>query len=86
MQWLAENWETICGILGAIVTLATLIVGMTPSTRDDNIVRRFAEIISFLKPSNAPGQPLSMPGIKPARHDLETVYVRPASEVENDDA
>lgn len=45
MNWLVTNWPYIgCGILGLII-VATVVVKLTPSTKDDTVV---GKIINFL--------------------------------------
>lgn len=38
MEWIQANWTTVLAIYGAIVVLATLIVKLTPSTKDDEFL------------------------------------------------
>lgn len=45
MNWLVTNWSYIgCGILGLII-VATIVVKLTPSEKDDTVV---GKIINFL--------------------------------------
>lgn len=45
MEWLIANWPYIgCGVLGLII-LATVVVKLTPNTKDDTIM---GKIINFL--------------------------------------
>lgn len=46
MEYITENYEGILAIIGAVVTLASTIVALTPSTRDDEIVGKIIEFIS----------------------------------------
>ena len=63
MEWITLHWETLLAIAGAIYTLVSLIVGLTPSTKDDAFLRRIAEWLSFLAPSNS-GRVLAAPGTR----------------------
>ncbi len=45
MDWITTNWATILQIVTGIVTVASIIVKLTPSTKDDAIV---AKIMQFL--------------------------------------
>ncbi len=45
MEWIQANWTTVLAIYGAVVALATLIVKLTPSTRDDEIL---GKVVRFL--------------------------------------
>lgn len=45
MEWLITNWPYIgCGILGLII-MATVVVKLTPTTKDDGVI---GKIIEFL--------------------------------------
>lgn len=45
MDWLITNWPYLgCGILGLII-LATVVVKLTPTTKDDGVI---GKIIEFL--------------------------------------
>ena len=46
MEYLSENYNGILAIIGAVVTLASTIVALTPSTKDDEIVGKIVEFIS----------------------------------------
>ena len=45
INFIKENWSYICTGLFALIVVASAIVKMTPSTKDDGVV---AKIISFL--------------------------------------
>lgn len=64
MEWILTHQGELLAALGSLWGLVTIIVGLTPSTADDNVVRRIAERFAFLKPSNTNGSPLSLPGAK----------------------
>lgn len=45
MEWIIANWPYLgCGILGLII-LATVVVKLTPTTKDDGVI---GKIIEFL--------------------------------------
>ena len=46
MDWIVSNWDTVLLIVTSIVTLASLIVKLTPTPKDDAIL---AKIINFFK-------------------------------------
>ena len=46
MDWLMENWQTVLLIVTSLVTLASIIVKLTPTPADDAVL---AKIINFLK-------------------------------------
>ena len=45
MDWLMMNWATLIQIVTGVVTTASIIVKLTPSTKDDAVV---AKIMQFL--------------------------------------
>lgn len=45
MEWIIEHWKDVCAVIGAAVSLATLIVALTPTPKDDAIL---AKVIKFL--------------------------------------
>lgn len=45
MNWLTEHYQDILSIVGAIVSLATLIVGLTPTTKDDEILGKIVRAL-----------------------------------------
>lgn len=62
MQWIQEHWEEIGAILAAVYTIASIIVAWTPTPKDDEVLKRFMEWLSFLTPFDTPGtlkRPLS---------------------------
>jgi hypothetical protein len=46
MNWIIENYENIFTAIGAIVTAASTVVVLTPSTKDDEILGKIVEFIS----------------------------------------
>lgn len=45
MEFIQANWTSILAVYGAVVVLASLIVKLTPSTRDDEIL---GKVVRFL--------------------------------------
>ena len=39
VNWVTENWETIIEVYLAVVGLASVIVKLTPTLKDDNILK-----------------------------------------------
>lgn len=55
MNWIQTHAKEGLEILGAVVTLATLIVKLTPSTKDDSVLAKIIKILSALSLCNADG-------------------------------
>jgi len=48
MEWITTHWKDILAIIGAVVSLATLITAITPSTKDDDLLSKIIKILSAL--------------------------------------
>jgi hypothetical protein len=55
MAWLNAHYKEILEIIGAIVGLATLIVKLTPSTKDDSILDRIVKVLVMFSLVNRDG-------------------------------
>lgn len=38
IEWITTNWDVLLGLVAALIGLATIIVKLTPSTKDDVVV------------------------------------------------
>lgn len=47
INWLQANWKDVLAIIGATVTLATLITAATPTTKDDAILAKIVKLLSI---------------------------------------
>lgn len=54
-EWLQQNGKAVLEIIGAVVTLATLIVKLTPSTKDDSILDRIVKVLVMFSLVNRDG-------------------------------
>lgn len=48
MNWLAEHWNDILAWIGGIVSAASIIVKLTPTTKDDGIVDKTIKILDYV--------------------------------------
>tara|TARA_R110002051_G_scaffold277822_1_gene339186 strand:+ start:2888 stop:3064 length:177 start_codon:yes stop_codon:yes gene_type:complete len=48
MQYVQENWEAIVGILTAAIALASAVAAITPTPKDDGIVKKLYKIVDLL--------------------------------------
>jgi hypothetical protein len=48
MQYVQENWDLILGILTAAVALASAVAAITPTPKDDGIVKKLYKILDML--------------------------------------
>lgn len=63
IDWIRAHWSELMQAFGLVWGLISLIVGLTPSTADDEWLRKLGERLSFFKPANAAGL-LKLPGAK----------------------
>ncbi|MBO4674622.1 MAG: hypothetical protein J5601_00855 [Elusimicrobiaceae bacterium] len=54
-QFIAQHYEEVLQILGAVVALATLIVKLTPMQKDDSVLAKIINVLSALSLCNADG-------------------------------
>ena len=48
MEFLKENWEGIAAIITATIALASAIAAMTPTLKDDGIVKKLYKLVDLL--------------------------------------
>lgn len=69
MEWVFNNWHVIVAILGGVLTLATLITGLTPTPKDDAVVAKIRDVLGrlgVLRYSDAPVPgSIKLPGQSP---------------------
>jgi hypothetical protein len=82
LAFILDNLKTIGAIVSAVLVLATLVTGLTPSPKDDEVVRKIAGFLSFLTPKDAPGT-FKLPMTPPpaARGEGPLLQERPSSNV-----
>ena len=55
MNWITQHYDEVLQIIGAAVALATLIVKLTPTQKDDNVLVKIIKVLSALSLCNADG-------------------------------
>jgi len=48
MEWMQANWVNITAVIGGVVTVASLIVKMTPTQTDDEILGKIIAVLKAL--------------------------------------
>lgn len=48
IAWFGSNWKNILAIIGGVVSVATMIVKLTPTTKDDAILTIIVNILDNL--------------------------------------
>lgn len=52
MSWLIENYDNIFAYIGVVVTAATGIIALTPTTKDDEILGKIVKFIELFSVVN----------------------------------
>lgn len=55
VAFVLSNADTLLAVLGALLTLASLVTALTPSPKDDEVVRKLVAFFSFLQPHDSVG-------------------------------
>ena len=55
MNWIMSNWKDILAIIGGVVTVASIIVKLTPTQKDDNVLAKVISILAALSLFNPDG-------------------------------
>jgi hypothetical protein len=55
ISFITSNWGMLTSILAALLTAASLITRMTDTPKDDQVVKKIASFVSFLKPKDQGG-------------------------------
>jgi hypothetical protein len=55
MEWITTHWSDILAVFGAVVGLATAIVKLTPTQKDDTILAKVIKVLVALSLCNEDG-------------------------------
>lgn len=55
IAWCSENWQGILAVVGGVVTLATAVVKLTPTPKDDAILAKAIAVLAALSLVNPDG-------------------------------
>ena len=61
IKFITEHYDEVLQIIGAVVALATLIVKLTPTQKDDNVLAKIIKILSALSLCNPDGTFITKP-------------------------
>lgn len=56
MEWITQHWKDILAIIGGVVTVASIIVKLTPTQKDDNVLAKIIKILAALSLYNPDGK------------------------------
>ena len=55
ISWLQANWKEVLAIIGGVVTVASIIVKLTPTPKDDAFLAKVIKVLSALSLFNPDG-------------------------------
>lgn len=55
MEWIMAHWKDILAIIGGVVTVASIIVKLTPTPKDDSFLAKVIKILAALGLFNPDG-------------------------------
>lgn len=55
MEWITQNWKDILAVIGGVVTVASIIVKLTPTPKDDTVLSKIIKILAALGLFNPDG-------------------------------
>lgn len=55
INWLQANWKDVLAIVGGVVTVASIIVKLTPTQKDDVFLSKVIKVLSALSLFNPDG-------------------------------
>ena len=55
IEWIQAHWKDILAIIGGVVTVASLIVKLTPTQKDDGVLAKIIKILAALGLFNPDG-------------------------------
>lgn len=67
MSWLMEHYQELLGVAFAALTVASAVTKLTPTPKDDEVVKKLLGWLSFLNPKGVAGLklPMSAPKASP---------------------
>lgn len=55
ISWLQANWKDVLAIIGGVVTVASIIVKLTPTQKDDAFLAKVIKVLAALSLFNPDG-------------------------------
>ena len=56
MEWITQHWKDVLAVIGGVVTVASIIVKLTPTQKDDNVLSKIITILVALSLYNPDGK------------------------------
>lgn len=55
VNWCTQHWQDVLAIIGGVVSVATIIVKLTPTQKDDAVLGKIIAVLSALSLVNTDG-------------------------------
>lgn len=55
INWCTQHWQEVLAIIGGVVSVATVIVKLTPTQKDNDVLGKIIAVLSALSLVNADG-------------------------------
>lgn len=55
INWIQSNWKDVLAIIGGVVTVASIIVKLTPTQKDDAFLAKVIKVLAALSLFNPDG-------------------------------
>lgn len=55
MEWITTHWKDVLAIIGGVVSVCSLIVKLTPTQKDDNILAKIIKLLAIFGIFNPDG-------------------------------
>lgn len=56
MEWITAHWTDILAWIGGVVSAASIIVKLTPTQKDDNVLAKIIKVLAALSLFNPDGK------------------------------
>lgn len=55
IKWFAEHWNDVLAVIGGVIGVATVIVKLTPTQKDDAVLAKIIKVLAALSLCNPDG-------------------------------
>lgn len=55
VNWIVEHWQDVLSIIAGVIGIATIIVKLTPTQKDDAVLTKIIKVLSALSLCNPDG-------------------------------
>lgn len=55
MEWIQAHWKDVLAIIGGVVSVCSIIVKLTPTTKDDTILAKIIKLLAIFGIFNPDG-------------------------------